>query len=1360
MDIRKKSRLAMLLICCLVFQLLAAVMVKPAAAALTGNLIENAGFEDTTGIIPAKWTPFGNIWNNSIKASTEAAYTGNYGVSIQTNTGNSPWVAIAIPIPVEVGATYEVTSWFKSINVTGRPGYKVEFFKGMEKTAENWIMGYTYQSSPDQNNGQWNELEYSIQAPPEATYMYVYLRLWYGSGTVYFDDVSVTKTKNKPQLIVESAQTYYYTDVLNGNVRLLSDPIDEIYSGKTIDVRIINEVSGEELFAQNGIAAAAEVNVPFDTSGMAVEQSYRILAELKDVYGQLIENSEQLIYRWDRPTAIPANGPILVDGKPFFPVIAYHAEQSDYPFLKEIGVNTVQGVIPTNEATMQAILDMTHANGLKMLVPLYYNMRVKENFERTRQFVTRFKDHPAILGYMIMDEPTTNGIPQSELVDAYKLIRSIDSVHPTYMVEAESLHYRQTGQATDILVTDVYPYSQGSPITISAVGDGVRKAISDVDDVKPIWTILQTFRIPGTGWNYLPTIDQLRNMAYQSFLAGTKGFGYYSIHDPGWNLKESELWPGLVNFKEEIALIASLVSGGSKVNENIGSAVQWAIYNKGQEQYVVALNVTQTAQTASIPVTQAGNQVELLYGDQPEQWGSWDSALNVDLGPEQTLVYRITPFVTGVDQAIGEMQSAIGLISNNQWEKKAEKVINELLKVKEELNGTSIDEGKAMSKAEKAMDEITKLRTWVSGKSDLILQGKRDQINALLDQVYARLLPIVQSMARLELQLTAASWLPGDEQDVSILVRNVGDKAIKNARLSIELPYAAGLLPIQKPVGKIKSGESFAVTVNPVIPSTMLPGTYDVKAILSYEYKGKEIHISTKKEVKVTPLLLAQLMPNSLDVAKAGSYPFTIKLTNGSGQPLSVDLSRVAASGITVDLPASLTLAGLESKTVQGLVTVPVSVTKGDFAVSIEALAGGVRHAILPLMVYVDTNPVYNGSFEKQAAAGSQPDGWNMLAGVWDKNVARSGQASARLNPDANNTFNVINTNSIREFPLASGAKYTLTGWVKTSATAGSVALGIRQIEAGGASIGYTWKEVEKTGDWTKVEVTFTTHPNAKRASVYFKMDQAANGAAWLDDLEMNEVTTVLDARLTPESMELNQPGTYPFEVELTNYTSNPVTVDLSREVPNGITVTLESAVTLAASEKKTVQGTIHIPSSVTEDVYSVVIEAKIGNVSYATLPLSVDISTNPVYNGGFEKLTSASKPDGWYTSAGVLDPSVFHSGQYSVKLSADANNANNTINTTPQRAITVIPGRSYRLSGWVKNSTTAGSVALGVRQVNENGGSITYNWTETVKNNEWMKVDVTFTALPQTKTIWAYFKMDQAANGPAWVDDLELIEE
>ncbi|RAV19664.1 S-layer homology domain-containing protein [Paenibacillus contaminans] len=1260
MIVRGKARLALLLSFCLLFQLLFVIQAKPAAAESPINLIENPGFEDTTDHIPAHWLVIGDVWNDGIRASAAAARSGNYGVAIETNIANNPWVAF--PVPVEEGATYEITSWFKTIGVSGDVGYKVEFFKGIDRTDANWIYGYPYYAESSLNEPIFRKLVYEIEAPAEAKYMYVYLRL-YGTGTVYFDDVSVIKSKSKPQIIVDSEHRYYYSDIADGNVDLKIAPEDGMLANKTVDIRIVNEQSDAVLFMDSGVPAAETVSIPFDTSNMILQQPYRIEAELKDGQSQLIESAEQTIYRWARPTTLPDNGRILVDGQPFFPVVAYHAGPEDYPYLQAIGVNTVQGTNTTDADTLESELNAAHANGLKMLVTLYNGMTVKENAQMTEKFVTRFKDHPAVLGYMVMDEPSTNGIPNSDLIDAYKLIRSIDPAHPTYMVEEDWKAYRYTGHATDILVTDVYPIREGSAaLPLHSVGEHVRKAVASVGDSKPVWTVLQTFKYSNSFFTTLPTEDQLRNMAYQAILSGAKGLAFYALYDPGWDLLHSDFYPIMVKFKTELAFIRSLVIEGTQSDAYLDNDnnVQWAMYSKGDEQYAIAINMTQEAQTATIPLAHAGNDVELLYGDSHEQAGSWTQQLAVNLKPEQTLVYRIKPFAAGANQASGKLSGAQTLIADSEWQNDVQGLIVQLQQLKSALQAQSVNAGGAMNLAASTLGDIADLKDWVSGKSDQQLEGKREELNAVLDQAAADLMPIMQAAAKFDLQLSAAPQLAGDELELNVGIHNAGNQEMESVQLRIELPAEMDLSSIEQTIGNIQSGNSADRQLDAALPDDMQPGVYAVKAVIDFLYEGIHIRIPVERSFTVQPLLTAKLTPNYIDITGAGAYTFSVELQNGSGQPLDVDLQAQTVSGITVNLASAVTLAGNEKRTVQGSMTIPANMTQGEYTVTIEALSAGVSYATLPLHVYANTNAVFNGGFERKAATATTPEGWDKWAGEWDKSVARSGAASIKLNPNAADPWNVANTDQNHLIPISPGFRYKLTGWVKTAATAGEVALGIRQIDAAGDSILYNWERAEKTGDWEKIEVFFEAEPAAKHAAVYFKIDQNVNAPAWVDDLELSRIT-------------------------------EPI---------------------------------------------------------------------NPVFNPGFEKKAGAeNRPDGWQLYNGTWDSTVAHGGTYSARLNPDANDPFNVINMDEPKAIQVEAGREYVLTGWVKNSATVGSAALGIREVNADGESIRYTWAESAPNSDWTKLNVLFTAQPETRTVWVYFKMDQAADGPAWLDDLELSE-
>lgn len=114
--------------------------------------------------------------------------------------------------------------------------------------------------------------------------------------------------------------------------------------------------------------------------------------------GTEVEQQSRTIYRWERPTSIPDGGIIQVDGEPFFPVVAYHAAAFEFSYLKDIGVNTVQGNTSSNVNDLIAKLDAAEQYDLKVLVTLYNNMKVKENYNFMRSAVPLLKNHPTLLG--------------------------------------------------------------------------------------------------------------------------------------------------------------------------------------------------------------------------------------------------------------------------------------------------------------------------------------------------------------------------------------------------------------------------------------------------------------------------------------------------------------------------------------------------------------------------------------------------------------------------------------------------------------------------------------------------------------------------------------------------------------------------------------------------------------------------------------------------------------------------------------------------------------------------------------------------------------------------------------------------
>ena len=63
-----------------------------------------------------------------------------------------------------------------------------------------------------------------------------------------------------------------------------------------------------------------------------------------------------------------------------------------------------------------------------------------------------------------------------------------------------------------------------------------------------------------------PSVAQARSMVYMALINGAKGIWWYSMHDPGWDLSKSPLWPHMKEINAEIKVLSQPLMLGKVVN--------------------------------------------------------------------------------------------------------------------------------------------------------------------------------------------------------------------------------------------------------------------------------------------------------------------------------------------------------------------------------------------------------------------------------------------------------------------------------------------------------------------------------------------------------------------------------------------------------------------------------------------------------------------------------------------------------------------------------------------------------------------------------------------------------------------------
>ncbi|MCL6518876.1 MAG: hypothetical protein K6T99_03535 [Armatimonadetes bacterium] len=286
-----------------------------------------------------------------------------------------------------------------------------------------------------------------------------------------------------------------------------------------------------------------------------------------------------------------------------------------------------------------------------------------ERKERLRQFVERFREHPALAIYKTMDEPAWGKHSIPGMLAAYRYLKQIDPDHPAWMVHAP----RDTVElltkyckACDIAGIDIYPISVPMGLhshlpnkNISVVGDYADFINSAVRGKKPFFMVLQVCWsgvTPPKRILVMPTFHQERYMAYQAIIKGARGLVFFGMPVAlqgknaelgyNWTFWEEVLRPLLSEFKKGTELYSALVAPPSNLPLSATGApdIEFTTRKVGPNVYIFAAK----RESAEVPVTFLGDfldgDIEVLFENRAikARGGSFTDSF----GPNDVHVYK------------------------------------------------------------------------------------------------------------------------------------------------------------------------------------------------------------------------------------------------------------------------------------------------------------------------------------------------------------------------------------------------------------------------------------------------------------------------------------------------------------------------------------------------------------------------------------------------------------------------------------------------------------------------------------------------------------------------------------------------
>jgi hypothetical protein len=530
---------------------------KVALAAVPQNLVSNPGFEqDANGDgLPDGWSlPEGMVaWDDAAKHGG--------GRSLRfTNASKETYRLITQELPLKPGQRYHFSAWVRGENVRdGDPwndgaGICMEWHDAQGK----WLGG----SYPSCSTGtfDWAQVSETAGPLPEGVaggHVVLYLRRS-NTGTAWFDDVVVQETK--PPLL----RAYLLSPAYRGELR---QPTAGAQVRVAVDVaRREHGLEAKTLRARLAVGGSHGSTVGSATRRLPPDEGSAMLTlTLPDVPSEqypaledsayevevgLFDNSTLLAGESVRLRVLPPDKSrrvyvddrqrLIVDGKPFFPLGFYLGPTEDEHLarISAAGFNTILCYGYGVGADPEAYMERAQAHGLKVIYSIKDFYEGSRYFpaqkglagpELARHYVTKFRNHAALLAWYINDELHARWLPR--LAEMYDLVRELDPDHPAFQVLCRPDEFAEYYGVTDILGVDPYPVPRQP---VSMVTDWMATGVTAMRRAKPVWVVPQVFKwsiYSGKDSDREPTFEEKRCMAFLGLIGGARGIIFYSYYD-------------------------------------------------------------------------------------------------------------------------------------------------------------------------------------------------------------------------------------------------------------------------------------------------------------------------------------------------------------------------------------------------------------------------------------------------------------------------------------------------------------------------------------------------------------------------------------------------------------------------------------------------------------------------------------------------------------------------------------------------------------------------------------------------------------------------------------------------------------
>ncbi len=206
--------------------------------------------------------------------------------------------------------------------------------------------------------------------------------------------------------------------------------------------------------------------------------------------------------------------------------------------------------------------------------------------------IPALRDHPGLLVWYMIDEPSVSNIPPAELLQAYQFGKKLDAKHPFFMAASHTPNDPRYFKAVDLFGPDSYPLAGNLPIGSDSVN---RRRWCDSARVRGFpfpWDVILIGYWAPTPQKSEPTAEQIRAMAFSSLTDDLKGLSFYLDHN--YEEKNPQHWNDIARVIKSLRNATDYVLRSRKIDPSVkadSGRIRFIVHELEGRLLILAVNL-------------------------------------------------------------------------------------------------------------------------------------------------------------------------------------------------------------------------------------------------------------------------------------------------------------------------------------------------------------------------------------------------------------------------------------------------------------------------------------------------------------------------------------------------------------------------------------------------------------------------------------------------------------------------------------------------------------------------------------------------------------------------------------------------